>query len=233
MTGTTWQGLIVGPGGTLDVDGIEISGAAAAIWTQKANIGATIKDGIISAATPFKMEPGSALTVDHSTVTATSGSAIAGTFVATYVTYDKTTGPGLTLADAAGTMSITDSTLKGAGGGDYVIANQGTAVNVSYTTITGSHCGFHFQPVAKFTIDHVSVTGNSYGAMLYGSTTGGAITSSNFRDNSTVDIDYTAGAVNGPVTIDSSFMTAPTNITPTNPAGAAIADAAPRPDTGG
>lgn len=227
MTGASWQGLVIGPGGTLAADGLEMTGPASAIWTQKGNAGASLKDGVITAQTPFKMEAGSTLTVDHTNVTATAGSSIAGTFTATFLNYNKGGAPGLTLNDPLGTMSLTDSAFTGSGGNDYLISDAGHLVSIAYSTVSGSHCGFHFGAVDSFTIDHVSDQGNSYGAMLYGSKNGGTITSSNFRTNSTVDIDFTKSA-NGTVTIDKSFLTAPTGITPTNMASAAIADAQPR-----
>ena len=77
---------------------------------------------------------------------------------------------------------------------------QGKLVHVEYTTIAGSHCGFHFDSVDKFEIDHVTDDTNSYGTMLYGSGAGpNTISYSNFT-NGTKDLD--AQGTNGPIKVD-------------------------------
>jgi hypothetical protein len=237
LTGTGWAGVVVASGGTLSANGLDISGVTGpndkAIWTQAGNTDATLTNGTITASTPFNMEPGSKLEVTQVNVTATQGSTIAGTFVASHLTYDKGTAAGLNLRDAAGTMTISDSVLKGTGGGDYVTSGPGKLVKVEYSIIYGSHCALHFQPVDQFTIDHVSFNqadqatdNNTYGAMLYGSTVGGTITASNL--DGIFDVQNT----NGTISIDKSFSatTATFTGTPkaTNPAQALIASAQPR-----
>lgn len=232
LTGANWTGIVVASGGTLNVDGLDIENAANGVWTQTGNLDATMLDSsITSAAVPFKMEPGSKLTFNKSKVLkATGSSQIAGTFVASYMAYDKGSSEGLELNDAVGSMTISDSTLTGMGGGDYVVSRAGALVKVEYTTITGAHCGFHFDAVDKFTIDHVSVDQNSYGAMLYGSGAGpNQVLSSNVR-NTDKDLDFSG--TNGATTIDKSFTggknTLATNAKITNPATVAVPDAKPR-----
>jgi hypothetical protein len=234
LGGANWKGIVVASGGTLNVDGLDISGAEAGMWTQAGNLEATmLNSSIDGAATPFKMEPGSKLTFTKSKVTKSTGqSAIAGTFVASYMDYDKVANEGLELNDPVGSMTISDSTLRGVGGGDYVVSRAGALVKVEYTTITGSHCGLHFNAVDKFIIDHVSDDTNSYGAMLYGSGAGpNQILSSNIRSTQT-DLDFQG--TNGVTTIDKSFFTVAksnlaANAKVTNAATAPIADAKPRP----
>lgn len=232
LTGANWAGIVVASGGTLNIDGLDITNAEIGMWTQTGNVDATIlNSSITNAATPFKMEPGSKLTVTKSTVAKSTGqSAIAGTFVASYLAYDKGSSEGLELNDPAGSMTISDSTLTGVGGGDYVVSRAGALVKVEYTTITGSHCGFHFNAVDKFIIDHVSDDQNSYGAMLYGSGAGpNQILSSNVRST---DKDLDFSGTNGATTIDKSYTggknTLATNATVTNAASAPIANAKPR-----
>ncbi len=229
LDGAAWSGLVIGSGGVLDADGLDVKGADAGLWTQTGST-ATFKNGVISADSPFKMEPGSKLSVVKSKVTAlTSGSAIAGDFTASFMEYDKGTNGGITLNDPAGSMTISDSTLTGGGGGDYVISSAGKLVKLEYSIVSGSHCGLHFSGVDKFSIDHVTVQTNAYGAMLYGSGAGpNTITATNFKQNSTVDIDYTKDA-NGPTTATGSFLVVPTGITATDPKTTAIVDAKPRP----
>lgn len=230
LTGTNWTGLVIGNGGTLEADGLDIENAASALWTQAGNVDAKLTNGNISAATPFKMEAGSKLSIAKSKVKATAGSAIAGTFTASFMEYDKGTNAGLTLNDPAGSMTFSDSTLKGGGGGDYVISSAGKLVKIEYTTISGSHCGLHFTAVDQFILDHVSDDTNSYGAMLYGSGAGPhSIISSNVRST---DKDLDMQGDNGPLKIDKSFTggknTLATNATVTNGATNPVADAKPR-----
>ena len=232
LGGTNWKGIVVASGGTLNVDGLDITNAEIGMWTQAGNLDAVmLNSSITSAATPFKMEPGSKLSVTKSTVAKSTGqSNIAGTFVASYLAYDKGSSEGLELNDPLGTMTISDSTLTGVGGGDYVVSRMGKLVKVEYTTITGSHCGLHFNAVDKFIIDHVSDDQNSYGAMLYGSGAGpNQILSSNVRST---DKDLDFSGTNGATTIDKSYTggknTLATNAVLTNVATQPIATAKPR-----
>ena len=230
LSGTSWAGIVVASGGTLDADGLELSKPTSAIWTQQGNAGASFANGVIDAATPFKMEAGSKLSILKSTVTATSGSAIAGTFTASFMTYDKTTAGGLSLNDALGTMTITDSTLKGSGSGDYIISQKGHLVSVAYSTIAGAHCGFHFDSVDQYTIDHVSDDTNSYGAMLYGSGAGpNTVTSSNIRS---LDKDLDMSGTNGALVVTDSLTGGKNNLQANakivSPRTVAVTDAKPR-----
>jgi len=197
----SWNGIVVESGGTLDADGLDLENATTTITTRGGNLAAKLTNGIITSPnnTPFSMQPGSKLAITKSTITG-GMSSIAGTFTASYMTYDKGTNEGLALADPAGTMTIADSVLKGSGGGDYVVSQQGKLVHVEYTTIAGAHCGFHFDSVDKFEIDHVTDDTNSYGTMLYGSGAGpNTISYSNFT-NGTKDLD--AQGTNGPIKVD-------------------------------
>lgn len=232
LGGMNWKGIVVASGGTLNVEGLDISDAEVGVWTQTGNADAKMLSSSISnAATPFKMEPGSKLTFTKSSVVkATGQSQIAGAFVASYMDYDKGSSEGLELNDAAGSMTISDSTLHGIGGGDYVVSRAGALVKVEYTTITGSHCGFHFNAVDKFVIDHVSDDQNSYGAMLYGSGAGpNQILSSNIRST---DKDLDFSGTNGATAIDKSFTGGKNNLATnakiTNPANAPVPNAKPR-----
>lgn len=232
LGGKNWKGIVVASGGTLVVEGLDISDAESGVWTMTGNTGASFVDSsIANAATPFKMEPGSKLTFTKSKVVkATGASIIAGTFTASYMDYDKGSAEGLELSDAAGSMTISDSTLHGVGGGDYVVSRAGKLVKVEYTTITGSHCGLHFNAVDQFVIDHVSDDQNSYGAMLYGSGAGpNQIISSNVRST---DKDLDMSGTNGALTVDKSYTGGKNTLQPnakiTNAAAAPVPDAKPR-----
>jgi hypothetical protein len=201
-----WGGLVVASGGTLTADSLDLSNAAVAIWTRAGDADATYANGAITAAQPFNMEKGSKLSVSHASAKGSGESAIAGSFTAKYLAYDKA-GSGLYVDDPAGVVSVEDSTLTGNGGGDYLIVNAAASFAVSYTTITGSHCPFHFSGggPTKYTIDHVSDDVNGSGFMLYGSGAGpNTISNSNFRDSvSNLDI---SGGTPGKVTLTNNFF---------------------------
>lgn len=234
--GGTWDSLVVAKGGTLDVDSLDISGAGKGIWTQTGNTEAKFVNGVITATQPFNMEAGSTLSVTKSSATATAESAIAGTFNASYLTYDKGSAEGLYISDAAAKVTIIDSTLKGASGGDYIVSGSSLSIDVEYTEISGSHCPFHFNNVGSFKIDHVSNNANAYGPMFYGSSTGpNSISYSNLQDNT---YDWDVQGTNAKLTIDHSYAPGKTKVdtnnttnktvTVTNAATAAVPDAKPR-----
>lgn len=232
LGGKNWKGIVVASGGSLVVDGLDITDAENGVWTMAGNTDAKLTNGIITnAQAPFKMEPGSTLTVlKTNVVKATGASLIAGTFSGSFMNYDKGSAGGLELNDAAGSMTISDSVLRGVGGGDYVVSRAGKLVKVEYTTISGSHCGLHFDAVDRYVIDHVSDDQNSYGAMLYGSGAGpNQIISSNVRST---EKDLAMSGTNGVLTIDKSYTggknTLQANAQITNAATAPIADAKPR-----
>jgi hypothetical protein len=203
---TTWGGIVVASGGTLQLDSVDIGNAKMALWTESGNTAATYANGTITGGQPFNMAPGSKLSLSHATVTgATAASALAGTFDASYLTYDKGTSEGLYTTDAAATVHFADSILKGNGGGDYIVVTAAQSLHVEYTTITGSHCPFHFGTgPTTYTIDHVSDDTNGYGWMLYGSGTGpNTISNSNFTD-SYINIEMTG--TNGKVTLTNNFF---------------------------
>jgi hypothetical protein len=229
ITGNGWTGIVIAKGGTLEADGLTLEGADSALWPQTGNAKASFANGIITSRSPFKMEKGSTLSISRTKVTATGGSAIAGTFTASYMEYDKGSNGGLTINDAAGSMTITDSTLRGSGGGDYVISSAAKLVKLEYSTITGSHCGLHFTAVDQFILDHVSDDTNTYGGMLYGSGAGPhSITASNIR---ATQVALDMQGTNGPLTISGSFTAGTNNIagaTLTGVRDTPVADAKPR-----
>lgn len=202
----TWAGIVVASGGSIALDSVDINAAKIAVWTQKGNTDATFANGAIDANQPFQMEAGSKLSISKSTVKAAAASALAGTFNASYMTYDKGTSEGMYMSDAAGSMTFSDCTLKGNGGGDYIVSSAAQYIKVEYTTITGSHCPFHFSSPgpAKYDVDHVSDDTNGYGWMLYGSGAGpSTISNSNFTD-SQINIEMTG--TNGKVTLTNNFF---------------------------
>jgi hypothetical protein len=246
--GDTWGGLVVAAGGTLDADGLDLDGTTKAVSVLPGATAARYDRGTISGVeVPFKVEPGARLDTAHATVVgATFASGISGEFHASYLDYEKAgLGGGIVMDDPGAVFEVADSTLHaaaGPGGGDYVISLSSKLVHVSYTTITGAHCGFHFDAVERFEIDHVTAGAaspggpgglNNYGAMLYGSGAGPNVISNSNFDDSEVNLDFSG--TNGPLTIKNTFSTGKNSQAdgtwtwaPADVAPAPIADAKPR-----
>src|ERR1019366_9835992 len=84
LTGSGWTGISVASGGTLALDGVDITGATTALATLTGATNAEYDDGTITgASTPFNIAKGTTLGTKHANVTGTLGpSGIAGSFVA-------------------------------------------------------------------------------------------------------------------------------------------------------
>ena len=84
-------------------------------------------------------------------------------------------------------------------------ARSGTLLHFAYSTISDSHCPFHFDALAKYEIDHVSVTASAYGAMLYNADMGpNTISNSNFQNSGAHDLEQTAP--NSLLKLDNVFL---------------------------
>jgi hypothetical protein len=241
-----WGGIVVASGGRLDADGLDLGGATTALKIAAGSAGARYDDGTITdASVPFQIEAGARLDTTHAAVVnAGSTSGIAGDFHASYLDYETHgVAGGLITNDPSAIFDATDSTFHGMflGGGDYITSYASSRVHVAYSTITESHCAFHFDDVASFEIDHVTAgaatpTGaggkDVYGAMLYGSGAGpNVISNSNFMGS---EHDLDQENANGPLTITNTYTTGLDGVLPTttwSPADVAqapIVDAHPR-----
>jgi len=226
-----WTGIAVGDGGKIKLDGLDISNASNGMTVQTNGSGNYDNGTIDGSQTPFLMGPGSKLAVSHANVTNPTGqSQIQGAFTASYLSYDKAGNEGIILGHAMGSLDISDSLLTGSGGGDFVVSEAGGKVNVSYTKITGAHCGFHFDKVDSFKIDHVT-SDDVYGAMLYGSGAGpNTISYSNITGvSNSIDMQGT----NGAIIIDHSYVGSNASYKGTSPmimsaASSAVSGAEPR-----
>jgi hypothetical protein len=214
-----WGGIVVENGGDLEADGLDLDGTATGIDVRAGAVAAHYDDGTIShVANPFMVERGGRLDTAHATVVdATNTSSVNGEMHASYLDYDKDVlTSGIIMADALAVFDATDSTFHGTGigGGDYIISYGATLVHVAYSTITDSHCAFHFDGLSQFQIDHVTAGApaptaagnrNSWGAMLYGSGAGpSTISASNFM-NAEMNLDEEND--NGPLTITDTYTT--------------------------
>jgi hypothetical protein len=218
--GDTWVGLVVAQGGTLDAEGLDLDGATKALNVLTGATAARYDHGTISGVeVPFQIAAGARLDTAHaSVVAATFASGVSGEIHASYLDYEKAgLGGGIVMDDPTAVFELADSTLHaapGPGGGDYVISLNSKLVHVTYSTITGAHCAFHFDAVERFEIDHVTAGAaspagpgklNNYGGMLYGSGAGPNVISNSNFDNSEVNLDFSG--INGPLTIRNTFST--------------------------
>jgi hypothetical protein len=243
-----WTGLVVENGGTLAADGLDLDGAQTALDVRAGAAGARYDDGTITnALSAFDIKRAGRLDTAHShVVTPQSASGISGEFHASYLDYDKEPFVGgFIVGDALAVFDVTDSTLHGVPstqGADYITSLGATLVHVAYTTITDSHCAFHFDGLDKFEIDHVTAGAasptappdkNSWGGMLYGSGNGpNVIKDSNFMNLSqNLDLE----GQNGPLTITNTYTTGKNvneagtwALSATESAPAIIPDAMPR-----
>jgi hypothetical protein len=219
VAGDTWGGIIVASGGVVELRGLDLDGATTAVTVQTGATSALYEDGTITnVGSPFQVERSAALDVGHAKVVgATRFSGISGAFRATYLDYQKMGADGgLIMNDANATFDVGDSSFRGTedAGGDYIISYGAKAIRLSYSTITGAHCAFHFNDVARFEIDHVTagaLTASgpgdlvAWGAMLYGSGSGpNVISNSNFI-STTLNLEQQG--VNGPLTITNTYTT--------------------------
>lgn len=245
--GETWGGIVVASGGALDVNGLDLDDAETALSVGFGAARTLYAGGTISRALhPFEVARGATLEVRDATVLeAKDSSGVSGTFEASRLDYQKSgAAGGLIMKDAGAIFDVADSTFRGTedAGGDYIISYGAQLVRVAYSTITGAHCAFHFNDVARFVIDHVTSgddvptgPGNqvAWGAMLYGSGAGpNVIEDSNFLG---ADLNLEQLGTNGPLTITNTFTTGknePADATWTweaaDVAAAPIADAKPR-----
>ena len=211
ITGTTWNGITVGAGGTLSLVGVDLENAMTALATTGANMDATYDYGtILAASAPFSVGAGGKLSTAHSHVAGTKGmSNVAGSFTASFLSYDSGGNEGISLSDPAATLTIDDSKFFGTGvnSGD-MINGSGAKIHFAYSEITAVHCAFHFNNVTQFDIDHANIHGNSYGFMLYGSGSTGTRTVgfSNIVSNASYGADEgSAQTVNGPITFHDGY----------------------------
>jgi hypothetical protein len=240
-----WGGVVVESGGQLQADGLDLDGASQALWLKGGSLPSRYDEGTISdAQVPFQIDKGARLDTAHAAVAAAgAASGISGEFHASYLDYETTgLSGGLITSDATAVFDATDSTFHGAnvGGGDYITSYAAALVHVAYSTINDAHCGFHFNDVDRFEIDHVTTGTRAgampgpwvvYGAMLYGGTGPNVISNSNFAGT---EFALDQEQAQGPLTITNTYTNGPNTMNPTwtwAPADVAtmpIPDAKPR-----
>jgi hypothetical protein len=223
VTGTGWDGIKIAKGGTLNLVGVDLGGAG--LIAQAGDAAAEYDYGTITGGA-FTVEAGGTLKTDHAAVVKGGSSAVAGTFNATFLDY---AGPSLTMSDPTAVVNIADSKISGIGG-DFFTTTAGKLIHVEYTTVTGTHCPFHFDSIAQFQLDHVATGNDAFGLMVYNSEIGPhSITYSSF-----VDPQFSQTQREAKITIDHSYIktigpAAPVGqVTTTNSATGPVLEAKPR-----
>ena len=211
ITGTSWSGISVASGGTLSLVGVDLENAMTALDVAANDAAAQYDYATITAATtPFNVAAKGKITTAHVHVAGSKGqSSVAGSFTATFLSYDSGGNEGFSLTDPGAMFSVEDSKFFGTGpnSGD-MINGVAASIHFAYSEITQVHCAFHFSGVAQFDIDHANLHGNSYGFMLYGSGSTGtrAVTASNIYGNAAYVADEgSAQTVNGPITFSNGY----------------------------
>jgi hypothetical protein len=251
ITCNDWRGLLVAQHGTVDVTGLDIVNAETGIETTNGAGSVTLNDTTITnSQRPFTVREKSTLNLSHVTATTPttadvnniSISQVFGTLVASYLHYEANTNEGV-MVEHGGSADISDSTMEAKNGYDLISSYGGTSLKVSYTTMTGAHCGIHLGPAhddnqtvtGTLSVDHVTSETNLFGITIYAASTSGphSVKDSNFAGaNSWIDLQ----GDHGPIDFEGNHVTGHANIIPTatslpptfnTPATAEVGDAKP------
>ena len=218
ITCAKWAGLIVSGGGQVDLEGVELENGLIGIATAVGALDSTFTDGAITnALKPIVVNTGSKLTLSNVKASNVadvppdqlSQSDVEGTLIASHLDYDSHHSEGITVTKAMGApkggyLDLSDSNIHGENAADLVSAYDADHVRVAYTTLTGAHCGLHFQPAESFEIDHITSDADIYGITIYGSGAGpNTVKSSNFT-GSAAWIDF-QGFDQGQISFDTIY----------------------------
>jgi hypothetical protein len=212
LTGSGWAGVVVAGGGTLDLAQAAIDGATNPI-TVTGGAHVLLTDVTISGeSSPFTVAQGGSLSLDTVTVArARAQSSVDGDLHATALNYDKGAGEGFTALKGTARVTIANSVLHGDGPstGDMLSMRSGDSLTVTNTEITGEHCAFHLVGLNSLALDHANIHGNSYGFMMYQTSTTGTrvIKNSNIVNNRDYGIDEGSRYnTNGPITVENTYI---------------------------
>jgi hypothetical protein len=170
-----WDGILVAQGGKVELEDFEMENATTGIETTDGAADSFVKKSTITNSLhPFEVRKNSKLTVED--VKATTPKQVAdnqrsitevfGTFIAKKLDYDAGPSEGIQLLQG-GVAEIEDSFVHGTGGQDMVSAYDAKSLKLSYSKVTGAHCGPHIQGIDTFTIDHLLSENNTYGITIY------------------------------------------------------------------
>jgi hypothetical protein len=236
MSGSGWGGITVAGGGQLDLSQAKITGAINPITVDAGGRASLTNVTIADERSPFTVAPSGSLTLANVKVAqAAEQSSIDGTLHAVALDYNKGAGEGFTALKGTAKITLINSHLHGDGPstGDMLSMRNGDSLTVVNSDVTGAHCAFHILGLNKLLLDHANIHENSYGFMMYGTSTSGTrvIKSSNIQNNQDFGIDEGSKFNhNGPIRIEGSYIANngqdlaryTSAITVTNPASAPI-----------
>jgi len=241
ITCTEWDGLVVAQAGTLSLEDFDLENAKVGIQTTEGSGESTAKKtSITNSVKPFLVGKDSKLTLEDvkasapKTVAAEDQSVgfVYGTLLAKKLDYDAQGNEGIQIRDG-GSAEIEDSTVHATGGGDMVSAYKAKSLKLTYSKLSGAHCGPHIEGIDSFTIDHVTSENNTYGLTVYLAGAGPNVVSNSNLNGAAAWLDLQGD--HGPITISNVFTgggepviknTEPPTIE--NKASAPIGDAQPR-----
>jgi hypothetical protein len=170
-----WEGIVVAQGGKVELEDFDLENPLVGINTTPGAAESTLKKvAITKSLKPFSVGKDSTLVLED--VKATTPSEISpdvqsiaeirGTLVARKLDYDAATNEGLSVRDG-GSADISDSFIHGSGGLDMISSYGGKSLKLSYSKLSGAHCGPHIQGIDAFEMDHIVSESNTYGITIY------------------------------------------------------------------
>jgi hypothetical protein len=175
---------------------------------------------------------GSTTTLDHVTMTEVGhASVVQGMVTITRSRFEGISGVSI---HETGHLDVSDTYFVGTAG-DTVVQTGGTLImaytNVGNTATTGDHCAMHLNEGSHAEVTYSNISDTSVGLMI-GGNVGSTFTFSNFQNELNLQ-DISSGVPNSGGSFDSNYITGTPPTIPgmpiTNPAGAPIATAGPRP----
>ena len=170
-----WDGIVVAQGGKVELEDFDIENALTGVRTTPGAAESTLKKvSITKSIKPFTVDKDSKLVLDDVKATTPkdvpadvqSIAEVRGLLVASKLDYDAATNEGVRIADG-GSAEIVDSFIHGTGGLDMVASYGGKSLKLSYSKLSGAHCGPHMQGIETFEIDHIVSENNTYGITIY------------------------------------------------------------------
>lgn len=213
ITCASWLGILVAAEGVVDLEGVSIENARIGIETTPLAGESKLTDSaIVDAVYPFRVGERSSLVLTNVTANVRAKipdgeypiSDVFGSLVARRLDYRAGPNEGISLkrddrADAIGGEAvIEDSTIHGEKGLDMISTYAGKSLKMSYSKLSGAHCGAHIQGVESFELDHVTSESNTFGITIYGASQGVARNSNFSGDVMWLDVE----GEHGPLTFE-------------------------------
>jgi hypothetical protein len=226
--------------GTLAIEGAAGSGVtilpatgnwAGIVAESGSTVSATYLSGMDVANVVFS-HVGSTTTLDHVVMTDVGHASVVQGMVT--ITRSRFEGiSGVSIHDS-GHLDVSDTYFIGTAG-DTVVQTGGTLImaytNVGNTAVTGDHCAMHLNEASHAEVTYSNISDTSVGLMI-GGNVGSTFTFSNFENQVNLQ-DISTGVPNSGGSFDGNYITGTPPTIPgmpiTNPAGAPIATAGPRP----